>query len=110
MSGNRNTNTYAERILTGRTAESEFSDELVGVGFGEWTEMIVDGHDLSVKFYDVAACARLDAEAQRVVWDGGFLKAWLRHTDGWETAYSWRGSEFQPVEPRRSKREGASAR
>lgn len=71
-------------------ARSAFEGALVEIGFEQYAAIRGDDYDGSIEFDEVAPSARLDDTAQRLIFDAGFLRAFLNHTDGWETHYSWR--------------------
>ena len=55
-----------------------------GYQFHDWH---FDSYDLSIEFDGCKPDWRLSEKDQQVLWAAGFLRCWLNHTDGWETAY-----------------------
>lgn len=83
----------AEAMFTYSQAECEFGDAMVEAGFGDYTSIDGDDYDNSIEFRGVGNDARLSAEQQRIVFDAGFSKAFVNHSDGWETHYTWSRQE-----------------
>lgn len=77
----------AERMFDGDAARSMLEDRLADVGL----EMRIgwDYYDCSIELYEVDPDVRLTAEQQKVICDAGFQRAYVNHTDGWETHYTW---------------------
>lgn len=88
---------FAQAMFDYHQGESEFTDALVDAGFGEYERIGGDYYDCSIEFYKVDDDLRMSPEAQKIVRDAGFAKAYVNHKDGWETHYSWdwRSSEFK---------------
>lgn len=84
----------ADAMFAKNMAESNFDVAMVEAGFGEYTKIGADEYDNSIEFYGVAPDARMNEAAQRVVFDAGFSTAYVNHTDGWETHYTWQ-KEFK---------------
>ena len=79
---------FAERLFEDPGLEGGVADSLrrAGVPFAGlgW-----DDYDCSVEIDGVPAGYRLSEEAQRVVHEAGFLKAYVNHEDRWETHYNF---------------------
>lgn len=85
----------ADTMFAYYEAENDFGDKMVDAGFGDYTLIGGDHYDCSIEFYGVGNDARLNAQQQRIVFDAGFVKAYVNHHDGWQTHYTW-GREFAP--------------
>lgn len=88
---------FADVMFAFYSAESDFSAAMVNAGFGDYTRTGGDDYDNSIEFYEVGNDARMGEVAQRVVFDAGFSKAYVNHKDGWQTHYTWKGTDFAPV-------------
>ena len=86
---------FAETMFAFHEAESTFTDALCDAGFGGFKSIGGDHYDCSIEFYGVDNSARMSPEQQRLVFEAGFIKAYVNHEDGWETHYFW-GKEFSP--------------
>lgn len=95
---------FADMMFAYHDAESAFSDAMCEAGFGDWVSCHGDAYDTSIEFDGVGNDARLTDEQQRLVFEAGFIRAWLNHHDGSETYYSWaNGREFLPAPGSRTK-------
>lgn len=88
----------AEAMFAYHWAESEFESALSDAGF-TYGKLGGDHYDNSVEFYHVEPNQRMSEAAQRIVYDAGFSKAYVNHTDGWETHYNW--NQREPFKPYR---------
>lgn len=92
--------TFASSIWEFQRKQCDFEEALEEAGFvsGEHYKRIGwDEYDCSIEFHGVKNDARLSAELQRIIYNGGFIKAYVNHEDGWETHYTWKGGHFEPV-------------
>lgn len=83
---------FAEIMFEYKRKKSKFESDLYDVGFLDYEKIGGDYYDYSIEFYGVGNDVRLNAEQQKTIRDGGFVKCYLNHKDGWETHYTW-GSE-----------------
>jgi hypothetical protein len=88
---------FALQMFEYHRAETNFTDALCNAGFGDFHRIGGDYYDSSIEFCQVENDARMSEAAQRVVFDAGYSKAFVNHKDGWETHYSWHGTEFKPA-------------
>lgn len=95
--------TFAETLFEYQRAKDQFEDVLCDSGLDDFSGIGGDYYDDSIEVYDVSNAARLTPDAQKAIFDQGFLIAYLNHKDGWETHYTW-GAQFEPVEGWRRKR------
>ena len=95
---------FAETMFAWFVALDQFETGLCDLGFGEFAGVRGDSYDISVELDGVDPAARLNEAQQHFIWDSGFLSAYVNHSDGWETHYSWKGAEFVPVEGWRRRR------
>lgn len=87
----------ADRLFGQSHAEGELEDMLSNAGV-EFERLGWDSYDCSVEIYGVAPEFRLSDEVQRQIYEAGFAKAYVNHTDKWETHYSFtRSKKFRPV-------------
>lgn len=84
--------TLSERLFDSGHAESELEDLLTDAGV-EFERLGWDSYDWSVEIYGVAPDARLSVDAQKVLYKAGFAKAYVNHTDKWETHYRFKFDE-----------------
>lgn len=88
----------AHAMFAYHEAENEYGDAMVDAGFGSYHGIRGDWYDNSIEFDEVAPDARMSDEAQRITFDAGFSKAYVNHTDAWETHYTWdRSKPFAPA-------------
>lgn len=84
----------AERIFEGHMARSQFEEELdERIGneahkYGLYESIWFDEYDASVELGAVKPDFRLDAETQAWLWEQGFYRCWLNHTDNMQTYYA----------------------
>jgi hypothetical protein len=81
----------AERLFAGSSAESELDDKLYNLGI-TYEKLGWDSYDGSLEIYGVPPDDRLSPEAVAAIFDCGFIKIYVNHTDRWETHYSSRAS------------------
>jgi len=79
---------FIEIIADYQKGDAIFTDKLVDLGFGDYTDTGYDLYDSSVKFYDVNKNDRLNSEQLDYIFSTGFSLIFLNHTDGMETLYS----------------------
>ena len=81
----------AENRLDIDLAKIRLADKLVRAGLvtslydgigGDW-------YDNSIELYNCVPGLRLTEEMQKVIFDEGFRRAYVNHTDDWETHYNW---------------------
>lgn len=80
---------FADVLFEYTHAYCEFEgriEELIGLDFGRITG---DWYDVSIELREVGNDIRLSEEAQRFIFDNGFIRCWLNHLDGSETYYVW---------------------
>lgn len=77
----------ADRLYAGSSAENELEQLLSDVGV-PFEGLGWDSYDGSVEINDVPPDYRLTTEAIAVIKDAGFIKAYINHTDKWETHYN----------------------
>ena len=91
----------SERTLSGRLFDSGHAEceleELLSCAGVEFERLGWDDYDCSVEIHGVAPEARLSVEAQKVIHAAGFAKAYVNHTDKWETHYSFPPGDFAEV-------------
>ncbi len=76
-------------------AQTDFEESLTGAQPDlDWDKNWYDPYDESIEFSEVPPDVRLNEAVQRILFDAGFLKAFVNHSDGWETHYSW-GAKFK---------------
>lgn len=78
----------AERMFDGFYAESALSDQLSDTGV-EFDRLGHDYYDCSLELYGVPTGQRLSEAAQRAIHAAGFRKAYVNHSDQWETHYGF---------------------
>lgn len=87
----------AGRLFSGnKKAEGELKRRVSAAGI-PFEHLGWDGYDCSVEIYGVPADYRLSADEQRMIHEAGFAKAYVNHTDHWETHYNFRGKDFVSV-------------
>lgn len=92
--------TFASAIWEFQRKQCDFEENLEVAGFQHgkhFARIGWDEYDCSIEFYDVENDARLGVDLQRIVYNGGFMKAYVNHKDGWQTHYTWKGGHFDPV-------------
>lgn len=94
--------TIAERLFEAHfqigSAEEELSELLENAGV-PFDDIGWDWYDCSLELVKVTSEYRLSAEAQKIIYDAGFQKAYINHTDSWETHYSFNLKEpFKEVD------------
>lgn len=90
--------TFAARWWKFKLEKAAFEEhlmEVAGEGF-DLSDLRADSYDTSIEIDDVPPSARLNEAAQRLLAEAGFSRAYLNHTDGWQTHYVW-PTEFKPV-------------
>lgn len=85
--------TIAHRLFDGDMAKSELEDKLTEAGV-PCDHIGWDYYDISLEIYEVPNDYRLSPEAQKVIFDTGFIKVYVNHLDKWETHYTWSSDEF----------------
>jgi hypothetical protein len=85
-------NTIAQRLFDSGDAECELEEALTDAGV-EFKSLGWDYYDCSLEIHGVAPDDRLSGSAQKVVYDAGFAKVYVNHTDKWETHYSFKRKE-----------------
>ncbi len=78
----------SEKLFDGGFAENELAHSLSESGV-TFERLGWDHYDNSLELYGVEPEARLSAEAQKIIHAAGFSKAYVNHTDKWETHYSF---------------------
>ena len=82
----------AQRIFDGRDAEMDIENAL-DEALVDFNGTRFDEYDCSIELYQVPPDYRLSTEAQRIIHAAGFLRAFVNHTDKWETHYSFKPAE-----------------
>lgn len=88
--------TVAEQLFEARLVECRLEDALDDAGV-VLERLGWDYYDCSLEICGVPPDQRLSEVAQRIVFDAGFMKLYVNHTDKWETHYSF-GKEFSKQE------------
>lgn len=79
----------AERIFGGTAAQDELETMLVDAGV-PFKRLGWDHYDCSLELHGVPPDYRLSMEIQKAIHAAGFIKAYVNHTDKWETHYTLR--------------------
>ena len=103
------TDSIAGKLWSANFMFNRFEEQLDHL-VGEFERLGHDHYDQSLEIRETANDARLSEDAQRLIRDAGFCKAYVNHLDGWETHYSF-GDRTLPVRGwrRRYVREPTSA-
>lgn len=80
---------FAETMASYFNARYAFMEKLYDAGFAEYHDIGGDDYDNSVEFSCVGNHVRLSEAVQHIIYDAGFAKAYVNHTDDWETHYNW---------------------
>lgn len=86
-----------------------FNDHLLCMGDEgfDYVDVSTDDYDSSIEINKAAPDARLNEAQQEFLWKCGFSRAFVNHTDGIETHYTWKADAFVPHRGwRRRHREG----
>jgi len=90
---------FAELAFMYRRELCKFDDNILEItGWDDYGNFGFDCYDMSIEIYEVPNDYILSEEAQKFIYDSGFLRCYVNHLDGWETHYVWRSEEFHPVE------------
>ena len=84
---------FSEVCYAFDATQLEFTDKLEEVGKLDFDGIGWDAYDNSLEILMVKPLAELTEEAQKLIYDAGFSKVYLNHTDGSETHYNWHGTE-----------------
>jgi hypothetical protein len=94
---------FAQIAFALQQAEHDFEEavfEAAGDSGFDFSKINWDSYDSSIEFYGVKPDARMNDAVQKVVFDAGFGKAYVNHTDGWETHYGFydmkKAKDFKP--------------
>lgn len=79
---------FSDAMFAYHDAERGFESKLVDAGF-DFGSIRGDDYDNSIEFDDVPPDQRMSDGAQRIVYEAGFSKAYVNHTDKWETHYTF---------------------
>ena len=99
----------ANRIFNNIYENNELDSELhglledAGISGDHYSDYHFDPYDSSIEFDCCAPDLRLAPEHQAALWNLGFARCWLNHSDGWETYYFEKG----PAEGSRSEKRAA---
>src|SRR5512139_1487891 len=83
-----NDRTISTRLFDANEAECEMEELLEQAGT-KFSGIGWDHYDNSIEIYNVPTDHRLTDKAQEAVYNAGFSKAYVNHTDKWETHYSF---------------------
>ena len=99
---------FATEAFKFDTALENFEERLTGLIGDVWEDTVWDSYDVMVALTAVEVGAGLSEEAQEFLYNEGFFKAGLHHTDGSKTSYAWKHSAFEPVRGSRRGPDGTS--
>jgi len=104
----RRSERIADRLYNGTAAESELEELLDDAGV-IYEKTGWDYYDDSVEIYGVPPESRLEQSTLKQLRAAGFMKAYVNHTDGWETHYNlMTGVPWRVSYPDKRKPEGGS--
>jgi hypothetical protein len=87
----------AEIMFEGERAKIALEDSLFDIGV-PFEELGFDDYDCSLELFDVDDEYRLSVEAQKLIYDAGFIKVYMNHKNKWETHYTFLSAPFKEVE------------
>ncbi len=78
----------AESFFAHTRKQNDFEDALCEGGLN-FNGIGWDDYDCSLEIYEVPDDMRLSESLQRFIFESGFIRAYVNHSDAWETHYSW---------------------
>lgn len=79
-------------------AQSDLEDKMLEFDMTDWDRVWTDPYDSSIEFGSAAPDDRLSPEAQEYLYQEGFARCWLNHTDGMETYYVFHDEKWSKPE------------
>ena len=81
--------TFADKAFEFYHAKEDFEERLQELIENDFGRIGWDDYDTSLEIYEVEPSVRLSEAAQQFIFDSGFRKVYVNHTDGSETNYNW---------------------
>jgi hypothetical protein len=94
---------FAEQWWKFRNAKYDWEDRLghmLSADYGkEWDfdDISTDEYDCSLEIQKVSPHVRLSEAVQRLIWEAGFGRVYVNHSDGWQTHYNWSQDKPPPA-------------